>query len=94
VWTHGVVILSPGFDDLPRILQTRMPALVQTFIVKLSVEAFDEGFLHRLAGIGVQVGSAGKEKAKNEWNDAEQKDLKLAGALHPDVAAKILNMNL
>jgi hypothetical protein len=42
------------------------------------------------AFFGVQVGSAGKEKAETARNVAEAKALRLAGALPPDVAAKIL----
>ena len=41
------------------------------------------------AFFGVQVGSAGKEKAENERNTAQLKLVKAAGALPPDVAAKM-----
>jgi hypothetical protein len=46
------------------------------------------------AFFGVQVDSAGKERAENERNAAEQKAFRLAAAMPPDVATKILNMNL
>ncbi len=42
------------------------------------------------AFFGVQVGSAGKEKAETARNEAENKAFRLAAALSPDVAAKIM----
>ena len=42
------------------------------------------------AFFGVQVGSAGKEKAESERKVAQDKVEALASALNPDIAAKIL----
>jgi vacuolar-type H+-ATPase subunit I/STV1 len=44
------------------------------------------------AFFGVQLGSAGREKAEIERNAAEEKALKFAAALSPEVATKRLNM--
>jgi hypothetical protein len=41
-----VVVLPPGFDLPPRVLQADEPVLVQTLVPKLAVEALDEGVLH------------------------------------------------
>ena len=46
------------------------------------------------AFFGLQAGAAGKEKAEAARKDAEEKALKLASALQPEVAAKILGMQL
>jgi hypothetical protein len=43
---------------------------------------------------GVQVGAAGKEKAEAAGKEAEEKALKLASAMQPEMAAKILGMHL
>jgi hypothetical protein len=42
------------------------------------------------AFFGVQVGSAGKEKAETARAEAERKALRLAAAMPPDVASKVL----
>jgi hypothetical protein len=42
------------------------------------------------AYFGVQVGAAGKEKAERDRDDAQDKVSKLAGALPPDVAERLL----
>ncbi len=44
-----VVVLSPCFDRGLCIDQARKVVLVQAFISKFTVEAFDESILHRLA---------------------------------------------
>jgi Na+/H+ antiporter NhaC len=46
------------------------------------------------AFFGVQVGAAGKEKAETARRDAEERALKLASAMQPEVATKILGMHL
>jgi hypothetical protein len=43
------------------------------------------------AFFGIQVGSAGKEKAENERKKAEDKALKLASHLDPGIAKNILD---
>lgn len=44
------------------------------------------------AFFGVQVGSAGKEKVEAARSEAEKKVVRLAAAMQPDVAARILEM--
>lgn len=44
------------------------------------------------AFFGVQVGSAGKEKAESDRKVAEDKALRLASAMQPEVAVRILGM--
>jgi len=46
------------------------------------------------AFFGVQVGAAGKEKAEAARQEAEEKALKLASAMQPEVAARILGIHL
>ena len=46
----GVVVDPPGFDRRLRVGQADKPVLVQTFVAKLPVEAFDVRVLDRLAG--------------------------------------------
>jgi hypothetical protein len=46
------------------------------------------------AFFGVQVGAAGKEKAEAARKEAEEKALKLASAMEPEVAARILKLQL
>lgn len=46
------------------------------------------------AFFGVQVGSAGKEKAESDRKVAEDKALRLASAMQPEVAAKILGVQI
>ncbi len=46
------------------------------------------------AFFGVQVGAAGKEKAETARQHAEERALKLASAMQPEVAARILGMHL
>ena len=46
---HGVVVNSPGFDDLLRLRDAEKPVLVQALITKLSIEALDMGVLDRFA---------------------------------------------
>ena len=48
---HLVVVLPPGLDFLPRLHQAHKPVLVQALIAKLTVEAYDESILRRLARI-------------------------------------------
>ena len=50
VRAHRAVILSSGLEDSPCIFEVSMPTLVQAFVAKLSIEALDEGVLHRLPG--------------------------------------------
>jgi hypothetical protein len=50
VWTHLVVIDSPAFDGLPRIVQSEKPVLVEALLAELAMEAFDVAVLHRSAG--------------------------------------------
>jgi len=45
------------------------------------------------AFFGVHVGSAGKEKAEQDRKDAEDKALRLASALPPEIATKILGFS-
>ncbi len=42
------------------------------------------------AFFGVHIGSAGKERAEAAQDKAEKVALRLAGALHPDVAERIM----
>jgi hypothetical protein len=46
------------------------------------------------AFFGVQVGSAGKEKAENDRKAAEDKALRFAAALPPDVAMRMVDTKL
>jgi len=46
-----VVRHAPGLDHGSGMSQAREPLLVQTFIAEPPVEAFDEGDLHRFAGV-------------------------------------------
>lgn len=45
------------------------------------------------AFFGVHVGSAGKERAEQDRKDAEDKALRLASALPPEIATKILGFS-
>jgi len=45
VGTHTVVLLSPGLDLLPGILDRHEPVAVQAFVPELAVETFDESVL-------------------------------------------------
>jgi hypothetical protein len=45
------------------------------------------------AFFGVHVGSVGKEKAEQDRKDAEDKALRLASALPPEIATKILGFS-
>ena len=47
---HFIVVLSPGFDDLARMIQADEPVFVEAFVAELPVEALDVGVLNRLAG--------------------------------------------
>ena len=44
-----VVVRSPGFDNLPCLVQISEPVLVQAKISELAIEALYEGILRRLA---------------------------------------------
>ena len=46
------------------------------------------------AFFGVHVGSEGKERAENERKTAEDKVLRLASAMQPEMAAKILGIKI
>ena len=62
MWPSGVIIDPPFFDGPPGIGQVGEPVFVQAFIPELSVEAFNESILDRLAGFdevqshGVTIG--------------------------------------
>src|ERR1035438_3687422 len=47
VWAHLVVINSPVFDGFPCVVQSEKPVLIQTFLTKFPMEAFDVSVLHR-----------------------------------------------
>jgi hypothetical protein len=46
-----VVVMSPVVDDRAHVAQTGEPVLRQAFIPEATLEAFDVGVLHRLAGL-------------------------------------------
>ena len=56
VWPELVVILAPGFDQVSGFGKPEEKMFVQTLVTKFAVEAFDEGVLHRLAGLDVVPG--------------------------------------
>jgi hypothetical protein len=45
----GVVLVTPGFDDLPQFCHRDEPMLVQGLVAELTVEALDVGIFVRLA---------------------------------------------
>ena len=51
--TTMVVIVAPGFDGCARLGQTQEYMLVETLVAQAAIERFDEGVLHRLAGLDV-----------------------------------------
>ena len=53
VWPELVVILAPSFDQVSGFGEPEEKMFVQTLVTKFAVEAFDEGVLHRLAGLNV-----------------------------------------
>ena len=46
-----VLMLSPVFDDRPRVVEIQEPVQVQAVPPEFAVEAFDEGILCQLAGL-------------------------------------------
>src|SRR5450759_3585433 len=71
VRANVVVVEAPGFDRLARIVERRKPMRVEALEAELSVEAFDEGILIRLAGLDeAQLDSAllgpGQERPARE----------------------------
>lgn len=51
VGPDGVVVFSPGFNDLASFFEACKPVLIETFIPELAVERFHIGILCRLAGL-------------------------------------------
>src|SRR5271166_433291 len=49
VWASRVIVETPGFDDLARLLQASEQVLVQAFIAKTADKALCKAILHRLA---------------------------------------------
>src|SRR4051812_41816628 len=48
-----IVILSPAFDDLPRLRQMEKPIGIETFFPEPSIETFRMAILHGLAGSNI-----------------------------------------
>jgi hypothetical protein len=56
VRTELVVILPPGFDQLPGFGEPEEKMFIEALVAKFAVEALDESVLHRLAGLDVAPG--------------------------------------
>ena len=50
VWSRGVVIDAPGFDDPASLGEIGEQMFVEAFVAQPTVERFDEAVLSRLAG--------------------------------------------
>ena len=53
-----VVILPPGFDQLSSFGEAEEKMFIEALVAKFAVEAFDEGVLHRLAGLDIVPGDS------------------------------------
>jgi hypothetical protein len=56
VWPELVIVLAPGFDQIARFGKAKEKMFIEAFVAEFAVEAFDEGVLHRLAGLNVVPG--------------------------------------
>lgn len=71
MWTHGVVVNAPGFDQRAGLGDAGKPMLVEALVPKLAVEALDEGVVGGLprpdeaqldaTGVGPRVECAAAE---------------------------------
>jgi hypothetical protein len=50
VWSIGVVVDPPFFDNLACLAEVREQVLVEALVTQSAVEAFHEPILHRFAG--------------------------------------------
>lgn len=49
MWSVGVVVDPPFFDDLPRLLEIGEQVLIEALVAEPAVEALHEAILHRSA---------------------------------------------
>ncbi len=71
VGAFGVVVLAPGHERDAGVVQGRKQRLVQELVTQATVEALDEGVLHRLAGrdvmpVDLAVASEGQDSVRGE----------------------------